>query len=146
MQYADFLLQWLLLFCRKMSRCLGFRSCVSQALEHRLSSCGAWTLLVCGRWDPPRPGIEPVFPALAGGFFITGPLKKSEVCLFNCLLLLGCWKRWTADAIISPIAFGHIIRSLYSMRKLWDSSRVLSETYFSFLNFLLPANNCPVTE
>ena len=27
-------------------------------------------------WDLPRPGIEPVSPALAGGFLITGPLGK----------------------------------------------------------------------
>ena len=27
-------------------------------------------------WDLPRPGIEPVFPALAGGFFTTRPPRK----------------------------------------------------------------------
>ena len=40
-------------------------TCGSQPLEHRLSSCGAW--LLHGMWDPPRMGIEPVSPALAGG-------------------------------------------------------------------------------
>jgi len=28
-------------------------------------------------WDLPRPGIEPVSSALAGGFFTTGPPGKS---------------------------------------------------------------------
>ena len=41
------------------------------ALEHGLSSCGAPAWLPCGTWDPPRPGIEPVSPALAGGFLTT---------------------------------------------------------------------------
>ena len=27
-------------------------------------------------WDLPHPGIEPVFPALAGGFFTTEPPGK----------------------------------------------------------------------
>ena len=31
-----------------------------------------------GTWDRPRPGIEPVPPALAGGFLTTGPPGKSE--------------------------------------------------------------------
>ena len=26
----------------------------------RLSSCGSQALLLCGMWDPPRPGLEPV--------------------------------------------------------------------------------------
>ena len=32
----------------------------------RLSSCGSRAQLLCGMWDPPRPGLEPVSPALAG--------------------------------------------------------------------------------
>ena len=36
------------------------RSCGSQALEHRLSNCGTWASLLCGIWDLPGPGIEPV--------------------------------------------------------------------------------------
>ena len=30
-------------------------------------------------WDLPRSGIEPVFPALAGGFFTTEPPGKHKV-------------------------------------------------------------------
>ena len=32
----------------------------------RLSSCGSRAQLLRGMWDPPRPGLEPVCPALAG--------------------------------------------------------------------------------
>ena len=42
-------------------------SCGSRALEHRLSSCGSQAQLLRGMWDLPRPGLEPMSPALAGG-------------------------------------------------------------------------------
>ena len=32
----------------------------------RLSSCGSRAQLLRGMWDPPRPGLKPVSPALAG--------------------------------------------------------------------------------
>ena len=47
---------------------LGLSSCGSWALEHRLSSCGAGASLLRGMWDLPGPGLEPMSPALAGGF------------------------------------------------------------------------------
>ena len=37
----------------------------------RLSNCGSWAQLLCGMWDLPRPGLEPVSPALAGRFSTT---------------------------------------------------------------------------
>ena len=40
----------------------GLSSCGSQALEHRLSSCGTRAELLCGMWDLPGPGLEPVSP------------------------------------------------------------------------------------
>ena len=53
----------------------------SPVAEHRLqmrrlSSCGSRAQLLCGMWDLPRPGIEPVSPALAGGFSTTAPPGK----------------------------------------------------------------------
>ena len=51
--------------------CEGFSSCGSQALQHRLNSCGAELKLLCSMWDLPGSGIEPVSLALAGGFFFT---------------------------------------------------------------------------
>ena len=54
----------------------------SQALEHRLSSCGAWAQLLCNMWDLPAPGIEPVSLALTGGFSTTDPPGKSLNSLF----------------------------------------------------------------
>ena len=55
----------------------------SVAVEHRLqmrrlSSCGSRAQLLRGMWDLPRPGLKPVFPALAGRFSTTAPPGKPE--------------------------------------------------------------------
>ena len=42
----------------------------------RLSSRGSRAQLLRGTWDPPRPGPEPVSPALAGGPSTTVPPGK----------------------------------------------------------------------
>ena len=42
----------------------------------RLSSCGPRAQLLRGMWDLPRPGLEPMCPALAGRFSTTAPPGK----------------------------------------------------------------------
>ena len=42
----------------------------------RLSTCGSRAQPLRGMWDPPRPGLEPVSPALAGRFSTTAPPGK----------------------------------------------------------------------
>ena len=42
----------------------------------RLSSCGSRAELLRSVWDLPRPGLEPVCPALAGRFSTTAPPGK----------------------------------------------------------------------
>ena len=63
---GGFSLRWLLLW--------------AWTLEHRLSSCGTHTGLSCvaHTQDFPRPGMEPVSPALAGRFFTTESPGKSK--------------------------------------------------------------------
>ena len=53
----------------------------------RLSSCGSWAQLLRGMWDLPRPGLEPVFPALAGRFSTTVPPGKPLQFFFSPVLL-----------------------------------------------------------
>ena len=43
---------------------------------HRLSNCGSRAQLLRGMWDLPRPGLEPVSPALAGRVSTTAPPGK----------------------------------------------------------------------
>ena len=45
----------------------------------RLSSCGSRAQLLGGMWDLPRPGLEPVSPALAGRFSTTVPPRKPSL-------------------------------------------------------------------
>ena len=91
---------------------MGFSSCSSQALEHRLSSCGAWAKLLRGMWDLPGPGIEPVSPALVGGLFtIEAPGVPS--LLFNSHFGLG----------ILPLIFLSFFFLAFQMK--WLSHRIM---------------------
>ena len=64
---------------------LGLSSCGSWALERGFSSLvhGLSCSVACGIF--PGSGIEPVFPALAGGFLTTGQAGKSIMRTFNIL-------------------------------------------------------------
>ena len=58
------------------------------AAEHRLqtrrlSSCGPRAQLLRGMRDPPRPGLEPVSPALAGRLATTAPPGKPPTGIFK---------------------------------------------------------------
>ena len=48
----------------------------------RLSNCGSRAQPLRGMWDPPRPGLEPAFPALAGRLSTTAPPGKPQ-CFFK---------------------------------------------------------------
>ena len=48
----------------------------------RLSSCGSRAQLLHGMRDPPKPGLEPVSPALAGRFSTTAPPEKPHSNIF----------------------------------------------------------------
>ena len=69
----------------------------SPVAEHRLqtrrlSSCGSRAQLLRGMWDPPRPGLEPVSPALAGRLSTTAPPGKPY--LYNFLSInLKIWMK-----------------------------------------------------
>ena len=73
---TGFSLQQLLLLWSTGSRCVGF------------SSCGSRAQLLCGMWDLPGPGLEPVSPALAGRFLTTvQPGKFPRVILLISRLI-----------------------------------------------------------
>ena len=59
----------------------------SLVVEHRLqtrrlSSCGSRAQLLRGMWELPRPGLEPVSPALAGRLLTTAPPGKPNSIAF----------------------------------------------------------------
>ena len=49
----------------------------------RLSNCGSRAQLFRSMWDPPRPGLEPASPALAGRLSTTAPPGKPSSAVFN---------------------------------------------------------------
>ena len=62
----------------------------SPVAEHRLqtrrlSNCGSRAQPLRGTWDLPRPGPEPVSPALAGRFSTTAPPGKPPYICFKTL-------------------------------------------------------------
>ena len=61
------------------SRPVGFSSCSSEALEHRLNSCGTQASLPHSMWDLPRSGTEPMSPACTGSLFNTEPPRKPSL-------------------------------------------------------------------
>ena len=72
-------------FCIAVRRPL--TTAASLVAEHRLqtrrlSNCGSRAQLLRGMWDPPRPGLEPLSPALAGRFSTTAPSGKPQVVHF----------------------------------------------------------------
>ena len=55
-----------------------------------LSGYGTWALSPPGLWKLPEPGVEPMSPALAGGFLSIAPLgTSSDFFFFNLYSLLG---------------------------------------------------------
>ena len=97
--------------CRgaRASHCGGFSCCRAQALgarasvvvAHGLSSCGLQVLehsscvtqaqWLRGMWDLPGPGLEPMSPALAGGFLTTVPPgKPSIIGYYKILSIVPC--------------------------------------------------------
>ena len=69
----------------------GVQACGLQQLQHAgsvvvahgLSSCGSWAQLLCGIWDLPRPGIEPMSPAVTGRLLTIVPPGKSQEFLIR---------------------------------------------------------------
>ena len=79
----------------------------SLVVEHRLqmrrlSSCGSRAQLLRGLWDLPRPGIEPVSPALAGRLSTTAPPGKPRGFIFKNAGPVF-WQRWTHQLPAHPL-------------------------------------------
>ena len=69
------------------SRCTGLLLSRPLIAKHRLqtrrlSNCGSQAELLRGMWDLPRPGLEPVSPALAGRLSTTAPPVKPTNGIF----------------------------------------------------------------
>ena len=104
----------------------------------RLSSCGSRAALLRGMWDLPRPGLEPVCPALAGRFSTTAPPGKPQaffliqykrafiylflinlfIYLFLVVLGLHCWAQSFSSCGEQGLLFVVVRRLLISVASL----------------------------
>ena len=76
-----------------------------------LSRCGAGIELLCSMWNLLGSGIEPVFPALAGGFLSTAPPGKSLEVLnvFNTRQGFGpFYPRLTTNEVLKVLFVKHV--------------------------------------
>ena len=101
----------------------------------RLSSCGSRAQPLCGTRDPPRPGLEPVSPALAGRFSATAPPGKPCPLFLCILLILGlpftsilgllfasvCWISCFLDLISYCVLLCQNVFSSSCLRKIYGS-------------------------
>ena len=92
---------------------------------HRLSNRGSRAQLLCGMWDLPRPGLEPVSPALAGRFSTTAPPGKPSSILLTSTHLSGkCQRLRTAQvAVMGVLGQAHVaVASVFHSRTLGISN------------------------
>ena len=90
---------------RELRSCRASHCGGNTALECRPSSLGARAWLPRGRWNLPKPGVEPVSPALAAGFLSTAPPGKSQRPFLGpvlCRVLGGHWGSWCSLVGLSP--------------------------------------------
>ena len=85
-----------------------FTIAASLVAEHRLqtrrpSNRGPRAQPLRGMWDPPRPGLEPASPALAGRFSTTAPPGKP--LSINFYVLPGALSPFTLNIITNILEF-----------------------------------------
>ena len=124
---AGFSLQWLLLWRSLGARPVGF------------TSCGPQAYLLCGRYNPPRPGIEPVSPALAGRLSTPGPPGKPcphhspHPCSPLVLLTSRCSSNTPAEVLSQSLSL-HVIfppRRFFLQSPAWPVTSLCSGIWFS---------------
>ena len=78
----------------------------------RLSSCGSRAQLLRSMWDPPRPGLEPVSPALAGRFSTTVPPGKPS----PYLILKNDSRSMSMQSILRPLCMRSWSAGVYRLQ------------------------------
>ena len=76
----------------------------------RLSNCGSRAQPLRGMWDPPRLGLEPVSPALAGRLSTTAPPGKPNMLMF----LFNFFKGKERNVMSSPVTKDSLLHHVSS--------------------------------
>jgi len=75
---------------------------------------GGWAQLPCGEWNPSRPGIKLLLPALAGGFLTTRPPGKFSAVLLLFLIYFTCvfyFFSWSDEVFLNFIGSDFLLSS-----------------------------------
>ena len=91
--------------------------------RRRLSSCGSRAQLLHGMRDLPRPGLEPVSPALAGRFSTTAPYLPdlaSLLPLYPALILIIFCSVISSSLFMMRTLLFFLISFLYSRFSLFS--------------------------
>ena len=108
----------------------------SPVAEHRLqtrrlSNCGSRAQLLRGMWDLPRPGLEPVSPALAGRFSTTAPPGKPV----NIRILKGHKHSLFSRICILMLPLSLLMTENNNYREILFTIIYFKDVYFGLLNF-----------
>ena len=106
----------------------------------RLSTCGSRAQLLLGMWDLPRPGLEPVSPALAGRLSTTAPPGKPLMwvfcfILFTLLLVKSLWHLWHLKLCLKWFSLRFFCCSSYSWSRPRD--QVSARCYWHSCNLFI---------
>ena len=77
----------------------------------RLSSCGSRAYLLRGMWDLPRPGLEPVSPALAGRFSTTAPPGKPCKAFLKTIYIFYLFYFWLHWVFVAACGLSLVVAS-----------------------------------
>ena len=117
----------------------------SLVVEHklqtcRLSICGSRAQLLCSMWDLPRPGLEPMSPALAGRFSTTAPPGKPHPLIFSLYVSLSlkwvtCRQRiYRSYFCIHSAVYGHLGNFHVLVIVNSAAMNIVVHDIFSFIN------------
>ena len=98
----------------------------------RLSSCGSRAQLLRGMWDLPRPGLEPVSPAMAGGFSITAPPGEPPIIQFLSKVATKGVKEWSRILRVPGTKIAHLEQEVMYKLKLHKSMANWENSLISF--------------
>ena len=101
----------------------------------RLSSCGPWAQLLRGMWDPPRPGLEPMSPALAGRLSTTEPPGKPQEVFLKIIISLLLHSKHYMKLILGIRWYCMNLLSVFHLKVSSESLPRQSHMYFLFSHF-----------